>query len=261
MKKITAVLLVLVIVFFITSYDKFYNDTKKIDNGETLMIAHRGLSGLEIENTDRAFIAAGERSYFGIEADVRRTADGKLIICHDEDLKRIAWKNILVEETAYDELLSVKLRDRWWRETDATLTTLDSFISICKEYGKRAVLELKSSFTNEEIGEIIGVIDSLGYTANTTFISFDYVNLLYIRESLPECQVMYLSSELTDELEARLISDKIDLAIKHTELEKDDVQRLHDAGLKINCWTVDSKHRAMELVSWGVDYITSNIIE
>ena len=42
------------------------------------LIAHRGLSGLERENTAAAFVAAGNRAaYFGIETDVYRTVDGQ----------------------------------------------------------------------------------------------------------------------------------------------------------------------------------------
>ncbi len=62
-------------------------ETLKIDKQNTKMIAHRGLSGLEQENTVLAFIAAGNRSYFGIETDVRITKDKKFILCHDDNLK------------------------------------------------------------------------------------------------------------------------------------------------------------------------------
>ena len=39
-------------------------------------IAHRGYSKLELENTKEAFLAAANRSYFGIETDVVKTKDG-----------------------------------------------------------------------------------------------------------------------------------------------------------------------------------------
>ena len=41
-------------------------NTKKFDNRNTLVVAHRGVSGLERENTASAFVAAGNRSYFGV---------------------------------------------------------------------------------------------------------------------------------------------------------------------------------------------------
>ena len=44
-------------------------ETLKLENNKTKMIAHRGLSGLEKENTAVAFIAAGNKSYYGIETD------------------------------------------------------------------------------------------------------------------------------------------------------------------------------------------------
>ena len=61
-------------------------DTLKMKhNGTVRMIAHRGVCGLERENTAAAFVAAGNRSYFRIETDIHETADGKFIIPDDID--------------------------------------------------------------------------------------------------------------------------------------------------------------------------------
>ncbi len=49
-------------------------DTLRLSAPKPRMIAHRGLSGIEMENTCSAFVAAGNRSYFGIETDVHVTA-------------------------------------------------------------------------------------------------------------------------------------------------------------------------------------------
>ena len=59
-------------------------DSIKLDTRTAKMIAHRGLSGIEKENTNAAFIAAGNRSYFGIETDVHKTVDGKFVINRGE---------------------------------------------------------------------------------------------------------------------------------------------------------------------------------
>ena len=84
-------------------------DTLKLDKGSIKMIAHRGLSGIERENTAAAFVAAGNHSYFGIETDVHRTADGKYIIIHDDVTGRVAVDNYPVEQTDFDTLRSLKL--------------------------------------------------------------------------------------------------------------------------------------------------------
>ena len=64
-------------------------DTIKIETNGVKMIAHRGLSGIERENTCPAFVAAGNRSYYGVETDVHVTKDGKFVIIHDETTERI----------------------------------------------------------------------------------------------------------------------------------------------------------------------------
>ena len=57
-------------------------NTVKFDSKKSLVVAHRGLSGIEVENTNAAFVAAGNRSYFGIETDIYRTSDGHFIVVH-----------------------------------------------------------------------------------------------------------------------------------------------------------------------------------
>ena len=85
-------------------------DTIKIRKKQCELIAHRGLSGLEKENTAAAFIAAGNRkSYFGCECDIHPTKDGIYVICHDEDLKRVGGVDIHIHEHTYQELLNYKL--------------------------------------------------------------------------------------------------------------------------------------------------------
>jgi glycerophosphoryl diester phosphodiesterase len=53
----------------------------------------------------------------------------------------------------------------------------------------------------------------------------------------------------------------MDVDVYYEALNKEIIDVLHDAGLKINCWTVDKKEIAEQLAKWGVDYITSNILE
>lgn len=65
------------------------HNTEKVNLANVQMIAHRGVSGLERENTNAAFIAAGNRSYYGIETDVHRTKDGHYVIFHDDNMLRL----------------------------------------------------------------------------------------------------------------------------------------------------------------------------
>ena len=68
------------------------------------VFAHRGMSGGEVrENTLEAFEAAAENGY-GIELDVRVSADGKAIVYHDANLARFFGENTEVASLNADQL-------------------------------------------------------------------------------------------------------------------------------------------------------------
>ncbi len=238
-------------------------NTIKFEKKSARVVAHRGLSGIETENTNAAFVAAGNRSYYGIETDIHRTADGRFVVCHDDELKRIAGENIAVETSTLAELQSIVLFDRDGAKSreDLRVSVLENYIGICKKYGKHCVLELKSDFTEDEIAKIIEIVKGFDYLENVTFISFVYGNLEKIRRILPEQSVQFLFSKFSDSIIAKVIENRIDVDVYYKILTKEIIDLLHENGLVVNCWTVDDPKDAEKLSAWGVDYITSNILE
>ena len=237
-------------------------DTLHLNVPKPQMIAHRGLSGLELENTASAFVAAGNRSYYGIETDVHRTVDEKFIIIHDDDLKRIAKMNRRVEDMTFDELRAVRLTDLDGVERgDLCLPSLDEYLRICKKYDKQAILELKNEMPKAKIWEIVEVVKKFGWFENTTFISFHYENLLAVREKYPIADVQFLTDKVKEKLLERMIADKIDADFAENCISKELVERLHTARRKVNVWTVDEIKAAKKLKEMGVDFITTNILE
>lgn len=228
-----------------------------------MMIAHRGMSGLEMENTASAFVAAGQRSHFGIETDVHRTADGEFIVIHDDNTKRVAGDEMIVEQTSYRTLRSLRLLDTDGKQgrADLILPSLREYIGICKKYGKAAVLELKNHFTPEDIDRIIDIIRQEEYLDQVIFISFDLPNMICIRERLPRQQAQFLISSIPDWLLDTLQKYRLDLDIKHTALTPAFADALHAAGIKVNVWTVNTPEDAQRVMDMGVDFITTNILE
>lgn len=70
------------------------------------IVSHRGEhdNKVVLENTMRAFEAASTAGAWGIEADIRWTADMVPVIIHDPDTKRVFEKNITIAETTCAEL-------------------------------------------------------------------------------------------------------------------------------------------------------------
>ncbi|MBQ7334883.1 MAG: hypothetical protein IJW92_00195 [Clostridia bacterium] len=240
-------------------------NTIKFAHGNAKVVAHRGVSKLEKENTQLAFVAAGNRSYWGVETDVRCTADGNFIILHDENTARVSGgqHSYVPEQTDLATLRALELA-----ETDGStghpylrLPTLEEYIRVCKKYEKECVLELKTEMTEAQTREMLARIEAEGYLEHVVFISFLFEDLVHIRKILPNQKVQFLFGAYSDELFERLKQYRFDVDVAHSHLTEELVKKYHGAGMEINCWTVDDPADAERLAAWGVDYITSNILE
>ncbi len=247
------------------------NTVKLHCDNKPKMVAHRGVSKLERENTHAAFIAAGNRSYYGIETDIYRTIDGQYVCIHDSSTLRVAMDDINVTQCTYDTVRRIKLcgmsgeKDR----NDICIPSLREYIRICKEYGKVAVLELKQDFPIEQLEEIISIIRDEEWLEHTTFIAFCLDNLIRLRERYPGQSAQYLIGNSyferggTEEILLKTLAEyNLDLDIYYKALTPSLSENLHAAGKKINVWTVDTVEEALPLVhQMNVDMITSNILE
>ncbi len=239
-------------------------DTLKLTGKTPKMVAHRGLSGLERENSCAAFIAAGNRrSYFGIETDVHRTADGHYVVIHDADTGRVSATSLDVEKSDLATVRSVLLTDMDGADdrADLRIPTLAEYVKICKKYGKCGVLELKQDFTPEQLEEIIAIIRQADYLDGIIFISFPRQNMITLRQLLPNQPAQWLTADWKEEYYTFLDTYKLDLDIEYHSLTAEIVARLHASGHEINAWTCDNLSDAEKLIELGPDYITSNICE
>ncbi len=138
---------------------------------------------------------------------------------------------------------------------------MEEYISICRNYEKVCVLELKSDFTEPEIKTILSRIKAMGWLEHVIFISFLYENLLKVRALQPLQPCQFLTEEFSDTLLTRLEKDRFDLDIYYPVLSEKAIKACHQREIKVNCWTVDQKEEALKLISWGVDFITTDILE
>ena len=239
-------------------------NTIKFENkGNVKMVAPRGVSGLELENTCPAFVAAGVKSYYGIETDVHATSDGKYIIVHDDDLRRIAGLDVIVRESKFDDLRAVRLTDtdKKTKRADLFLPSLDEYLSICKKYSKICVLELKEEMSEKDIVGIANAVNDAEMLENTVFISFAGNNLLYLRKAFPNAVAQFLSGEVNESVISFILDNGFDADIYYKAVDKKFVDLMHENGRTVNVWTVDSVEAAEKMVEYGVDMITSNILE
>ena len=221
----------------------------------TRFIAHRGASKEEKQNTVAAFRRASESGIYGIETDVRITKDGVFVAFHDKSATRLMGRYKVIEKTDLKALLKLKIYDRRQRHR---LPTFSEYLQNCKLSGKVAVVEIKSSLTNEQTDKLIGVIETEQYLSKTVFVSFNAQVLKYIRTQLPNQPIQLLSIKYRQEDLDFLQENKFGIDIHHRQLTQDRINEYHRRGIEVNCWTVNRKRRAKLLQQWGVDFITTD---
>jgi glycerophosphoryl diester phosphodiesterase len=103
---------------------------------QTKIVGHRGAKGLEHENTIKGFKLAKTLGVDAVELDVMATCDGKFIVFHDYDLKRLAGRRKKIEQMTYTELAEIHL------ENGETIPLLYDVLSILR--GIPVVLDVKT---------------------------------------------------------------------------------------------------------------------
>ncbi|MGN1345141.1 MAG: glycerophosphodiester phosphodiesterase, partial [Eubacteriales bacterium] len=139
------------------------------------------------------------------------------------------------------------------------LCTPYEYKKICRKYEKVCVPELKSNFTLEEIREIMDIFGD--HLDRTCFIAFNIANLDHVKTVRPEQTCQFLSGKWDDSYPEMLAARGMGLDIYFPELTAERIQACHAHGIEVNAWTVDNPEDAKRLIAWGIDYITTNILE
>ncbi len=245
-------------------------NTIKIESKNVKMIAHRGVSSLERENTNAAFVAAGNRSYFGIETDIQVIADGTFIALHDDTTDRVCLGKCCVnaKHSSFDDIKNIVLPDidGSFNRADLHIPTLDDYIKICKKYDKICILEVKNVFAFNDLVRMVDRIKQLDYIENVIFISIEYENCVNLRKLLPEAKIQYLTGQrMDDEVIEMLTSIGIDAGIdidyNNHQRDKERIDLLHSKGIEVNVCVCDDPALAREIIDMGADYLTTNCLE
>ena len=238
-----------------------------------LIVGHRG-SQWGVENTRAAFINGANAGAWGLECDIRVTADGSFVISHDDSYKRLGGPETKIANMTTEAVLTTRLTSKRHGITyAATPCTLGEFLDICKEYNVVPVVEVKvctnihsnTKAENEPVFDgipaLINLIDQKGLADKVVIISFMPGVVDFIHRHYPDITVQVLAGDQDGPIEDWVdwcIDHKMDLDVVHTFITKEAVDRMHSAGLKVNVWTVDKVEDFNRVKEMGVDFITTN---
>lgn len=212
-----------------------------------LVIAHRGASARELENSLAAFRAAGPLGADGVELDVHATADGTLIVHHDATIGAIHHiPSLTARRVAELRLANGEPVPTLPAALEAVGPRLRVFVE---------VKTLPPEFDDRLLDALARGPNPGGYAVH----SFDHRVVRRLGAARPAlvCGVLSASYPVRP-LAALGDAGATILWQEHTLVDEDLVTALHGAGMQLIAWTVDDAGEMRHLAAIGVDGLCTN---
>lgn len=238
-------------------------NTIKIDKYFKGMVANKGLSGIETENTIFAFLAASNRSYHGIGCDISVSKDNEIIITSDDTLLRLGLLNLYIPSFSYYELKKFSLVDRKTSNLDANLfiPKLTDYLAICKAYRKIAYINVGNYIKTENLDKALQQITDFYDLKKVKFISTSKKLLSYISKKVDHLNIFLKVEKASDDSFDYCKNNGFNLYIDSESVSKEIVKDMHLIGLKVCAGVVNDKELAEKLIKHDVDFVFTDILE
>jgi glycerophosphoryl diester phosphodiesterase len=238
-----------------TPIEEFY-DTQ----ARTRVIAHRGFSGAAPENTLAAVRAAIEVRADMVEIDVTLSADGRIVVIHDETLDRTTDG---IGEVAQLTLAELRQLDAGsWFDPSFAGERIPTLEQVLTEVDGRILLniEIKSEAVDRGVvGKVASAVRELGMIDQVVVSSFSPTALEQMHELAPEIRTAVLYNtkvhEGRDAVEIVTGLGASVFNIKRQRLTRKMLRRCQEHDVPVGIYTVNKPRRMRRLVKRGIDAI------
>ncbi len=218
------------------------------------------------ENSLSSFLAAIQAGADGVELDVRLTADGNVIVMHDDTLDRTTNCTGCVSAMTLDEVRACRLLDGAGEATEGRPPTL---VEVYSAVSGNLLVNIEMKVSGEEcatpetapdllVEKVLEEVISIGGQARTIFSSFDEG----VCELVKTRNLGFYSALVSNAPDEALIERALELqqdAIHPSPIVSDaTVQAALDAGLQVNVWGANSEEAMQAQLDKGVTAIITN---
>lgn len=219
------------------------------------IIAHRGVTRNDQENTLPAYHQAFSEGADGLEIDVRLSKDEKPIIFHDEDTSRLFKKSLEIKNTTFFELEALG-------NNENRIPLLDEVLDFLPQ-NKECFIEIKSD------ANTVPFLDKLRIEKkNITFLSFDKNVVLALKKRFPNKLVFQSFHMLQIErygikkiLEFYKNGNSDGLSIDIRGLSNKTIDKILEKKIDLIIWTLNSMERLKELSKKNIRAIITDEVK
>ncbi len=211
-----------------------------------LVIAHRGASAIELENSLAAFRAAAGQGADAVELDVHATLDGELVVFHDPSIMGLP-----IAQARIHDLSRLRLPN------GEALPTLAQALDVI---GPKLKVFVEVKVLDPRWDErLLATLDQGPNPAGYAVHSFAFHVVRRLGQKRPT-----LPRGILSEVETRSPKQTLDDAMAQTlwqersSLDEHLVKTVHDLGASVIAWTVDNPSDLERFLRWGVDGLCTN---
>jgi glycerophosphoryl diester phosphodiesterase len=226
----------------------------------TLVIAHRGASAYAPENTLPAFDLAMHQGADMLELDVQRSADGVLVVFHDDTTERWDGRRRLASSCTLAELQALDIGG-------ARVATLAEVCAFAREHRVRLNVELKGAGFGVDVARMLRDERIEELVLISSFVEAALHEIAAASPRLPRAYLMGTESYRPD---VRFREAWPFGALRRTRssawhpsyqlpLLEWVTPRVRRAGYQVNVWTVDDVAVMRRLLALGVDGIITDV--
>ena len=209
-----------------------------------IVFGHRGAPGYprRAENTIGSFQRALQLGATGLEFDVRRCGDGRLVVIHDETIDRTTNGRGRLADFSYEEL----------RRFDAGGgERIPLLAEVLDQFGPKCILNIELKDL-DIAADVKSLVLEKQLQRQVIVSCFDWEELAPLGREVPFALLASKLSKLipaAKDLGAVAIHPRLDLVT--AEL----ISKAHDADLRIHVWTVNEPNDIARLRMQGADGI------
>ena len=219
-------------------------------------IAHRGASAYAPENTLAAFDKAQELVAEHVEFDVHFSADGQVVVIHDDTVDRTTNGSGAVASFTLKQLK--RLDAGSWFAGQFSGERIPTLGELLERYKARLHFHIEVKGQAEHLSErTIDLVRGYGWADNVTITSFQRARLEEARAYAPEIPAGWLAREVDESMVEQARRMGLAGICPHGDfLDGELVDRLHQNGFMVRSWGVRDEEVMRRVVEAGADGMT-----
>ena len=254
MSKGSILWLGLIIITCLGLYSLHYTHAFQVQRAVPPMtISHRGVSNHNgVQNSIEVLKKTSQqlRPDF-VEMDVQETADHQLVVIHDEDLNALADKNLRIDETTWQDLKTITLKENGYT---SKIPLFSDYLAAANQLNQKLLIELKvTGKTKATITQKL--LPLKNQLANRQLQSMDLDTANQMKKDFPKLRVGYiLPFDLLGSPKTSLDFVNIESRTANGDL----IQVLRQRKQAVYAWPVNSQQQAAVLRFQRIDGILTD---